>query len=437
VIEHEGVSRQHAVVYGGPHCEVEDLGSSNGTRLDGQLLEPGKRVALRLGAALQIGPATLVAHPSDPAIDPGQASAVGTPHEARFSLPPRDGLVLRDERMLRLYQGAYAIAAGDISVLILGETGVGKELLAQAIHAMSRRRAHAFVKFNSAALPEQLVESELFGYERGAFTSADKAKAGLFETADQGTLFLDEVGDLSMTAQAKLLRVLESGEIQRVGSLKPRQVSVRFISATNRDLRALIAAGTFRKDLFYRLNGVPLRIPALRDRPLDIAPLVEYFAARAITQPGVAPPTFTEAALAKLVRHHWPGNVRELRNVVERAALLARGPIQPDQLQLEDERGSLRAAPPARSATPVSESSTISSESETRIMHLGEGGELLNKLRKEIAETERKRIVEALSRAHGNQTVAAKLLGVSRPTLLSWLDRHSIPRPRKGPSHSK
>ncbi|HXK18269.1 MAG TPA: sigma 54-interacting transcriptional regulator, partial [Polyangiaceae bacterium] len=424
VIAHDAVSRRHAIVHGGATPAVQDLQSSNGIRVEGRLLESGGRAALKLGSVLQIGPAVLVVQDASVAIGPGpEPTKLGQPgrHGLGSIEAGQTGVVLRDQRMLNLYQTIEAVAPGDISVLVLGETGVGKELLAHAIHSMSARSAHAFVKFNSAALPEQLVESELFGYERGAFTGADKAKAGLFETADGGTLFLDEVGDLSLAAQAKLLRVLETGDILRVGSVRPKRVSVRFISATNRDLRALIQAGSFRKDLFYRLNGVTIRVPALRNRPLDIPALVEFFAARAAGQPGGAAPEFTGAALAKLVNHAWPGNIRELRNVVERAALLTRGGlIDAEDLQLEEDRGSSGAMRVAQSSpfsvAPSSKPGSAFEDAETRVTSVDVGGELAGKLRDEMARQERARILDALNRAHGNQTVAAELLGVSRRT---------------------
>jgi transcriptional regulator with GAF, ATPase, and Fis domain len=439
VLPDDAVSRRHAIVYADPRPEIEDLGSKNGTWIDGQGLKPGERTALTNGASVQIGSASLFVHSGPRSIDsqrdPPSRPRADVEGGDRGELP--GSIIKRDERMVQLYRTVDAVACGDISVLILGETGVGKDVMAHYIHSLSPRRSHAFVKFNSAALPEQLVESELFGYERGAFTGADKAKAGLFETADDGTLFLDEVGDLSMTAQAKLLRVLETGDILRVGAVKPKKVNVRFISATNRDLRSLIAAGAFRRDLFYRLNGVTVRVPALRDRPLDIPPLVRYFAARTASQRGVVAPTLTDSAMAKLISHPWPGNVRELRNVVERAVLLGLGgPIAAEDLQLDEDKapsaGAIPVALPRLHPAAFPPYSSESPEETTRIKRLPQDGELVTKLRSEIARQERDRIVDALARANGNQTVAADLLGVSRRTLLTWLDAHAIPRPRKG-----
>jgi two-component system response regulator AtoC len=446
VIPHDPVSRDHALIYGGAVPEVEDLGSRNGTRVNGQRLEPRTRMALESGASIQIGDATLFVHCGPFAIDRARGSGLNEIPEAGVATPSgvlSSELVFKDERMIALYQTAETVASGEISVLILGETGVGKELLAQAIHSLSPRRSSPFVKVNSAALPEQLVESELFGYERGAFTGADKSKPGLFEAADGGTLFLDEVGDLPLAAQAKLLRVLETGEIARLGAVKPKKVNVRFISATNRDLRALISAGNFRKDLLYRLNGVSLHIPRLRDRPLDIAALVEFFASRSAGKAGHVTPRFTAEAMTRLSNYRWPGNVRELKNVVERAALLARGgPVTAEALHLDppaDPRpspGPLAIAPIHRQLSPsLSVPPEFGPEAETRLISkpsFEKDGELVGKLRSELAIQERRRILEALARANGNQTVAAEILSVSRRTLLNWLDAHAIPRPRKG-----
>jgi DNA-binding NtrC family response regulator len=423
VITHDAVSRRHAVIHGGPRPMIEDLQSSNGLRVAGRLLEPGQRAPLELGSILQIGPTVMVVQAGATLHETTRGAVEPAPHAAPEAAQP--SMVFRDPRMVQVYQTAAAVAPGDISVLILGETGVGKELLARAIHSMSSRAARDFVKFNSAALPEQLVESELFGHEPSTISGAEQGKAGLFERADGGTLFLDEVSDLSLTAQSKLLRVLETGAVLRIGSLIPKPVKVRLVCATNRNLPQLFRAGTFRQDLFYRLNGVTVRVPPLRKRPLDIAVLVELFAARA-GGPGKVAPSFTPAALSKLAQHAWPGNIRELRNVVERAALLSRGgSIDADDLQLEDERASSGALPVARTlSAPLEALDSAASDDST--------AELAARLKGEIARQERARIVEALARAHGNQTVAADLLGISRRTLLTRLDMYSIPRPRKG-----
>jgi transcriptional regulator with GAF, ATPase, and Fis domain len=219
------------------------------------------------------------------------------------------------------------VAPTDATVLIQGETGTGKELIARAIHHRSHYRDRPLVKVNCATLPAGLVESELFGHERGAFTGAVARKIGRFELADGGTIFLDEIGELSLELQAKLLRVLQEGEIERVGSAHTITVNVRVIAATNRDLATAVQAGIFRADLFYRLNVFPLTLPPLRERQEDIPPLVECFLARMAQKLGRALTGLSDDSMARVMRYAWPGNVRELQNVIERAAILARGLI--------------------------------------------------------------------------------------------------------------
>jgi two-component system nitrogen regulation response regulator NtrX len=227
---------------------------------------------------------------------------------------------LRDLRTL-----ITQIAPTDARVLITGESGTGKELVASALHAASSRAAGPFVRLNSAALPRDLVESELFGHERGAFTGALAARHGRFELAHGGTLFLDEISDLALEAQAKVLRVLESGQVERLGGERPYRVDVRIISATNRDLRSAIAAGAFREDLYYRLNVLRIHVPPLRDRREDIPELVGHFLARLRARHGLAAPRLQADALARMREHDWPGNVRELANLCERLAILHAG----------------------------------------------------------------------------------------------------------------
>ena len=219
------------------------------------------------------------------------------------------------------------VAPADSTVLLVGETGTGKEVMARALHDQSRRAREPFVAVNCAALPETLVESELFGYEKGAFTGALSRKIGKFEMADRGTLFLDEIGDLPAAAQAKLLRVLQEREVQRVGGTKPIAVNVRLVAATNQDLESCMHEGRFRADLFYRLSVFPIRLPPLRERCEDIPPLVEHFVQRFAEQQHKPTPRLGPGVLQRLVAYHWPGNVRELQNVVERAVILARGPV--------------------------------------------------------------------------------------------------------------
>jgi two-component system nitrogen regulation response regulator NtrX len=244
-------------------------------------------------------------------------------------------------------QQATQVARSDVTVLLSGESGTGKELLAAYLHRESPFAAGPFVKVNCAAIPTELIESELFGHEKGAFTGAAALRRGKFELADRGTIFLDEVGDLHEASQAKLLRVLQDGEIQRVGGEQPIRVATRVISATNRRLDELVADGKFREDLFYRLSVVPIRVPALRERLQDIAELVPYFLSEFCARNNFRPRTIEPEAVALLGRYTWPGNVRELRNVVERMAILTPGErITTDAIPLE-----VRSGPTARAGT--------------------------------------------------------------------------------------
>jgi transcriptional regulator with GAF, ATPase, and Fis domain len=224
------------------------------------------------------------------------------------------------------------VAPAESTVLLVGETGTGKELIAHALHDQSRRSAKPFVAVNCAALPETLVESELFGYEKGAFTGAVARKPGKFELANLGTLFLDEIGDLPAAAQAKLLRVLQEREVQRVGGTRPESVNVRLIAATNQDLAAGVQSGRFRTDLFYRLNVFPITLPALRERRDDIAALAHHFVRRFAERQHKPAPALTDEALERLMTYSWPGNIRELQNVIERAVILCGGPVIPADL---------------------------------------------------------------------------------------------------------
>jgi len=305
--------------------------------------------------------------------------------------------------MKKLVDLIERIAVSPLSVLLVGETGAGKDVVARAIHARSPRVGGPFVAVNCAALPEQLIEAELFGHDRGAFTGATIAKPGLLETASSGTAFLDEIGELPLAHQGKLLRVLEAGEVQRVGALKPRPIDVRFVAATNRDLAREVERGTFRRDLFFRLAGMTLTIPPLRERREDIAPLAHHFAVRAAKAVSRPTPALSPEVLAVLERHSFPGNVRELKNVIERAVALA-GPsaIAPEHLYLE---------PATTAATVMGGTSGIG--------FVDPRG----------SDDERSRIVEALAQCAGNQTRAAELLGISRRTLVNRLGEYGIARP--------
>jgi transcriptional regulator with GAF, ATPase, and Fis domain len=322
--------------------------------------------------------------------------------------------------MSNLYTLAQQIARTSSSVLITGETGVGKDLMAQAIHRYSPRARRELVVLNCAAIPESLVESELFGYERGAFSGAVGAKPGLFEVADGSTFFLDEIGELPLSVQAKLLRVLETGEVSRVGAVRQSRVDVRIVAATNRHLPTEIARGAFRADLYYRLNGLTISIPPLRVRPDDIEILARHFA----TSAGIE---FSDAALAVLQAHSWPGNVRELKSVVERAALVTQNRlVQPSDLMLDLTPIASNASDPKRS-----DANSEATEVTARMRFVSD--ELTTEaFREELERRELRRIKEALEGVAGNQTEAARLLGISRRTLMNRMDRLGIARPRKG-----
>ncbi len=352
--------------------------------------------------------------------------------------PPLDATIDRGA-MKRLEPIIERVAAGTINVLILGETGVGKEVLARTIHQRSPRAKQACVTLNCAAVSETLLESELFGHEKGAFTGAAQAKPGLLEAAHGGSVFLDEIGEMPMSLQAKLLRVLEQREVLRVGAVKPRQIDVRFISATNRDLEEEIRQGRFRRDLFFRLNGIALTLPPLRERTDEIEPLAKMFIEMVSQQMNQPAPRLAPQVLELLMRYAWPGNIRELRNMMERAVLLcagdtiglehlpetkARGPViaigaqpgfDPDSMTFPNMRASAPSIVDLTSSPPAVDSSPS----------------LSGVARSADDEDERRRIIAALEQCAGNQTKAAQLLGISRRTLVTRLKEYSLPRPRK------
>jgi two-component system nitrogen regulation response regulator NtrX len=298
------------------------------------------------------------------------------------------------------------VAPTDARVLITGESGTGKELAAAAIHRFSPRGAGPFVRVNCAAIPRELVESELFGHERGAFTGATDRRKGRFELADGGTLLLDEVGDLGSDAQAKLLRVLEAGEIERVGGGEPIAIDVRTISATNKDLRAEVAAGRFREDLFFRLLVIPLHLPPLRERREDIPLLVAHFLATNRIRDGLRPPRLTPAAIQALERHSWPGNVRELANIVERLTILHPGA----EVGVSEIRAVLLGAAPASAPQP------------------GYSDEDDRPLADRMDDYERQLIVGALRAGEGNVADAARRLHTDRANLYRRMRRLGIDR---------
>jgi transcriptional regulator with PAS, ATPase and Fis domain len=300
------------------------------------------------------------------------------------------------------------VASGVINVLVLGETGVGKDVLARRIHELSPRAKMPLVAINCGALTETLLESELFGHEKGAFTGAVHAKQGILESASGGTVFLDEVGEMPLPIQVTLLRVLDHREVMRVGAVRPRPIDVRFIAATNRDLEALVAEGRFRQDLYFRLNGLTLSLPPLRERVEEIEPLARTFLEQACRTMGRADrPDIAPEALAAMRAYQWPGNIRELRNVIERAVLLSTGGvIARDHLPLEKMGAVLAASgPPSTRHVPPPPV--------------------------DGPDDERRRITEALDACAGNQSQAAKALGVSRATLIRRIEEYAIRRPRK------
>ncbi len=380
VIDHASLSRRHAIVRIATPPTVQDLGSTNGTLVRGTLVRSGDPVPLVDQVGFQIGPFSFV--------------VVSRTGSANPSVSGRNALRIEDPTPTGVPSLVRDFAKSNASVLVVGETGAGKEVLASTVHALSERTGD-FVQVNCAALTETLLESELFGHERGAFTGAVAQKVGLIEAAAGGTVFLDEIGEVPLTVQAKLLRAIERREVLRLGSTRPIQIDVRFIAATNRDLAVEVGAGRFRADLFYRLDGVTLLIPPLRERRGAIVPLAMTFLA-------AARPTakLTSAAMVALEAHSWPGNVRELKAVLERAIVLCRG--------RDIDATHLAFSPTAHVATTPA-------------------------LPTDPQAAERARIVDALERCAGNQSRAAALLGISRTTLVTKLRLFDIARPHAKP----
>jgi DNA-binding NtrC family response regulator len=382
--------------YGSSHYEVVAAARAGGD---------GVALARELGAALL---AAGVEANVGIAVFPRDGTSPGAlVTSARAALRPAretPEFVSEDPAMTAVSALARRIAGGRIPVLIHGETGSGKEVIADAIHRWSPRAAGPCVRLNCAAFPESLLEAELFGYEKGAFTGAAQAKPGLFEAAEGGTLFLDEIGDLPSAQQAKLLRALEDGTVRRLGGLRDRKVDVRLVTATHRDLDKAASAGEFRADLYFRLSGAVLEVPPLRARPRDILPLARRFLAAATDRPL----TISASAEAALIAYPWPGNARELRNAIERAALLCDGEeISPEHLPDRVRLVRTDAASPAEGAPRT-----------------------YDEVKDELRGVERARIVEALEACGGNRTRAAEMLGMPRRTLVAKLKALAIP-PRR------
>jgi two-component system NtrC family response regulator len=311
-----------------------------------------------------------------------------------------ESIVGRSKNFLRVLDQASRVAQHDTTVLVHGETGTGKELLARAIHHNSRRKSKPFVTINCGAIPKDLVEAELFGYTRGAFTGAYANKAGMIEMADGGTLFLDEIGELPLEAQVKLLRVLQQGEVAKVGAVEPRKINVRVIAATHRNLQAMIEDGAFREDLFYRLAVVPLELPPLRERKEDIPELVEHLFRKAKERHGLHTVRLGDSVMPHLIMYRWPGNIRELENLIERILVLSRG----DLIVEEDLPKEIRQT---------------QSHTGALLLELPDGGISLEGVEREL-------ILRALERCHGNQTQAAKYLDISRRTLIYRMEKHQL-----------
>ncbi|HWA75846.1 MAG TPA: sigma 54-interacting transcriptional regulator [Polyangiaceae bacterium] len=425
-IDDPSVSRHHARLHIGADVEIEDLGSANGTSLmrggkakgdleetdssANQRLDPNLPTAMAPGDVLRVGAVILV-------LQRKGRSSLPSPSDAQPTMGPA---VLLDPEMRRVYELATRAAASDISVLILGETGVGKEVMAETIHRRSPRVEHPFLRLNCAALPESLLEGELFGHERGAFTGAHAAKVGLIESTDRGSVFLDEIGELALGTQAKLLRVLEERTVIRLGATKPRHIDVRFVTATNRDLGREVKSGRFRGDLYYRISGLVVRIPPLRQRRAELQPLALHFLRVFCERSGHVPPRLSPEAVEVLHTYDWPGNVRELRNVMERAALLSNDhEIGPEHVLLE---------PPVPEDEDAEEDDF---DAVTKVMSVLDPSQSPG-LGEAEGGSERDRVIRALEACGGNQTRAAKMLGVSRRTLINRLEEFQLPRPKKG-----
>lgn len=328
------------------------------------------------------------------------------------------GIVAQSEPMRRILRTIKTVAASNIPVLITGESGTGKELIAAAVHRNSRRASGRYVAFNCAGQSETLLEDALFGHVRGAFTGADKERSGVFEYADGGTLFLDEIGDMPMTMQAKLLRVLESGEVIRLGSNETRHADVRFVSATNRDLKAMCAAGTFREDLYFRIKGTHVHIPALRERREDIPALVNFAVDRFAAEMAPSPaetivPAVTDAAMMRLTAYRWPGNVRQLLNVVQNMVVMCLGEERP------------HGQPPVLDLRHIPDDVRSDAASDEPEAHVADGA-ASSLAGTTLEQIEKRAIRETLRLTAGNREQAAKLLGIGERTLYRKLKEYGL-----------
>lgn len=400
VIDHEKISRRHAVLRLGDRWTLEDLGSRNRTQVRGASVGPDGPVDVAPGEPFQIGPFTAVV----------LARAVSTVRAALGA----SHITLEDPSLANPGPLMLSLAQTMVNVLVVGETGVGKEVLSNALHRLSSRTG-PLVCINCAALSPQLLESELFGHERGAFTGAATTKPGLLEAATGGTVLFDEIGEMPLELQAKLLRAIETREVLRVGAVRPVTLDIRVLAATNRDLLTAVADGAFRRDLYYRLAGITLNIPPLRERSQQIEQLANRFARAAGRSDAIG-----STAMARLRGHAWLGNVRELKNVIERAVLLAAGgPIEAEHVLLDQAQPGL-ATPARLAATAGPVAGPVAGAPDAATFGLSP---------EQLAD--RRHIVAALDACNGNQTRAAQQLGISRATLVNKLSIYRVPRPRK------
>jgi len=366
-----------------------------------------------------VRPASEPSKPEQPQHEPRQKSV-----EEPVSTALRKEMIIgQSASMQQLFRTLGRVAASDLTVLITGESGTGKEIVARVLHDESLRKERAFIAINTAAIPADLLEAELFGHEKGAFTGADKQRAGLFEQADGGTLFLDEIGDMPLALQAKLLRVLESGTVQRVGSGREKLVDVRLLAATHCDLPHRITQGVFRQDLYYRLNVIPVQIPPLRERRDDIPRLAEQFLYDASAELKLDAPILLDDAIASLCRYDWQGNVRELKNVMRRLAVLTPGPaITPNDVAL-----ALGGVQQQHNGTAQQDrlEDAVTRCMKRFVEHLGtaEPCDLHATL---LAQVEPPLLRLALKLSGGNQSVASRMLGLNRNTVRKQLKQYNI-----------
>jgi DNA-binding NtrC family response regulator len=411
VLRDRAVSRLHARLHVGEKLEVEDLGSANGTFVSGRVLSPGTRAVCEEPECIVVGDTSLLLDTTLPTASLAVAPRCGpgAPRAGGDASEPTPSSA--SPRMKQVYALCDQVAVTPYPVLILGETGAGKDVLASLIHRRSYRRVGPFVRINCAAIAPSLLESELFGHQAGAFTGASTAKPGLLEMADGGTVFLDEVGELPPPLQAKLLHVVESGEVSRVGAVKTRRLDVRFLCATNRELSAEVERGAFRSDFFYRISAFTIELPPLRERKEEIDHLTGVLLDQIAAQLELPRPKRLDAeARAALVRYDWPGNVRELRNVICRATVLAAHEVIGCHDLRLPQSGARRAPLPGRDD--------------------GAGAPLHREPLSGMLERERQRIIAALAQCAGNQARAAVALGMSRRHLVRRLAALDIPRPR-------